>query len=349
MTTEIETSDTIELTPEDIALIESPFQGVSVISTSEAKGTGNTATDETVNDEIVDGKPDGASDAASEATTDASEEDNEPNNEPLFDDADIARAKAVGLDDEDLADFGSPKELHRYLKLAEKLKSAVAGGDSAVSPLGDTEQDRQVQAEASDNSTSELLDLSVYDGTAEAYKDDSFDERSLAIAKAVRREQELRVETQQKLESVQQFVLQLQQERMISQFSDAVDSLENPALGTARDQRGRFVELTQKQLDARTKLFAEVEKVAGEQQKSGKTGLTWEETVAEAGKRIGLGQGKASKADALRQQSASRRPVSSGSASAKAPQQAKSAGPLSVDDLADDPELVAWWNQNAGR
>lgn len=341
MTIETADAESVELTSEDIALIESPIMGVQTI---EPEGTAEVK-DDAVDDGAGDGEPAGGKDAASEANKDAPAGSVETNESP-FAAEDIERAKALGIEEEELADFSSARALKRHLDLAEKLEAALAGSQvkpgenpaEPVSPWGDT-------SEGAD----ELLNIGLYDGTAEGYEGEGFDDRSLAIAKAVRREQELRIATQQKLDSVEQFVSQLQQERIVNQFSDVVDSLENPTLGTARDSRGRLVDLTKEQLEARTKLFAEVDKVAGEQQKAGKSGLTWEETIAEAGKRIGLGRAKPSKAEALRQQSASRRPVSSGSASARAPQRAKDAGPLSVDDLAEDPELEAWWQQNVGR
>jgi len=326
-----------ELTPEEMLLAEAPYGGGPVpeatsddTDDSDVEDQEQETTEGADDDGSVEGEAAGGKESASEKNTEAEAR--------AFDEADIERAKAIGLEDDDLKDFGSPKALRRYLDLEEKVAFLTAG-----KPDGDsTDEGKQ--------SLDELLKLELYDGTDEAYSDEPFDDRSLGIARAVRREQELRIAAQKKLEGLEQFVSQLQHERIITQFSDAVDALSNPSLGEARDSRGRMVALSNAQIEARTQLFAEVEKIAADQQKKGKTSLTWEETVAEASNRLGVVKSKpaAAKSDALRKQSAARRPISSGSASARASSRDRD-DERTADEIADDPALVAWWDKNVQR
>jgi hypothetical protein len=350
MTTEAQIDEPIALTDEEIALAEAPIGGSPFDDTN----TGNA--DAEAVDESNDGDGEGESDDASGGTDAAAERQADDDQEEVegdgeqggspFSDEEVQRAKSLGLEDEDIAGFSTPRALKLYLDLTEKV-NAVSGEPGGFKPPEGQASEQQPDQGGQSN---ELLDLSLYDGTHKDFADDAFDDRSLAVAKAVRREQELRLETQRELAGLRDFVSQLQQERIITQFSDQVDALGVPELGEARDSRGRFAELTTEQVERRSKLFAEVEKVAAEQQAKGQTGLTWEQTIAEAGKRLGIKprkDGEASKTDALKRQSAMRRPVSKSSASTKS--QRDQAEPGSVEAIANDPEIVALWNESVGR
>jgi len=263
--------------------------------------------------------------------------------ESIHSDEMIGKAKALGLSDEDLADFGTEGSLRRYVESLEKIQ-----GLSATKVDDDKPVEVVDEPVAEEKPADELIDIAAYE--------DDWDERSLAIPKALRREQELRIEAQKQLESIKGEVERLSSletqrlhEASINKFHDAVDSIEDELFGSSRDERGRIAVLTPQQVENRTKLFQEVDTLAAAMdEKSKKSGepmkLTWDEVIEKA-RVLAFGSPKAArkpdKSEALKAQSASRRPVGT-SAGASRRVAVDSDSP---EAIANSPEVVAMWDR----
>jgi hypothetical protein len=273
---------------------------------------------------------------------------------PSISDEIIGKAKVFGLSDDDIKNFGNERSLQLHVQLLEKIES-LAG---ASKPVDDDAAEAEAETDApiiGDSASDDLIDLSIYDGTADGMDEsEAWDERSLAIPKALRREQELRIETQKQLEGVLNEVKRLsayeaerEQQRISDNFHTAVDQLGDRSLGSSRDEYGRPVRLTEAQIKLREKLFEEVDTLAGTlQEKAKRNGqsfdLSWEEAVEKA-RVTAFGAPKSSdktRSEALKKQSAQRRPVSTSAAANR-----RVASDDSPESIANSPEIVAFWER----
>jgi hypothetical protein len=244
----------------------------------------------------------------------------------------ITKAKSLGLSDEDLVDFASERSLQRHIALLERLEGLSA---TKADPEPVVDSGVVVDAEG-------LLDVSVYEA-------EDWDEKSLAIPKALRQEQELRKQLQAEVQRLVEIESRREQEATVSKFHEAVDVLNDTELfGRSRDEGGRSAKLTDAQIKNRNKLFQEVDTLAAvyakDAEKAGKKlDLTWEEVVEKA-RVVVFGASKAakpSKAEALKNQSATRRPVSKTAAASRS----RVADDDSPESLANSPEIVAMWER----
>lgn len=249
----------------------------------------------------------------------------------------VTKAKSLGLSDEDLTDFTSERSLQRHIALLEKLEglSAAKVADDPV------DSEEPVAKEAPVDG---LIDPSVYEEA-------DWDEKSLAIPKALRQEQELRKQLQAEVQRLVEIESRREQEATVGKFHEAVDVLDDEALfGRSRDEYGRSAKLTDVQVKNRNKLFQEVDTLASVlTEKAKKAGqevnLTWDEVVEKA-KVSAFGAGKAStgksRAEALKSQSATRRPVAK---TASASRTRVAADDDSPEVIANSPEIVAMWER----
>jgi hypothetical protein len=289
-------------------------------------------------DDVVDSDVSVVDQVADELLGDAKPEEKkaEAVEPPKYSEAITGKAKSLGLSDEDVEAFGSEAALRLHVSLLERIEGLSA--TKAVDEVKTESAEEKVEP-----TQDELIDLALYEGE-DLPEDEKWDDRSLAIPRALRREQEARIQLQEQVKSL----LEAEQARVTRQVEDTfhstVDTLDDGTFGRSRDASGRVVKLSDEQFANRTKLYKEVDLLASAlQEKAVREGkpveLTWEEVVEKA-RVTAFGSPKVSKAEALKKQSASRRPVST-SASAQR-QIPKDDSPESIAEL---PDIKALWDK----
>lgn len=314
-------SEVLELTDREIAIAQG--EDPDAIAVDDVVGSDVSLVDQVADELLGDAKP---VEKADEVVAD----------ESAYSEEITGKAKSLGLSDDDVKAFGSEAALRLHVSLLERIE-----GLAAKAPVEDAKVEPAEEESGAVSAT--LIDLSLYDND-DLPEDERWDERSLAIPKALRREQEIRVQLQEQVKSL----LEAEQARVTRQVEDTfhgtVDSLGDDIFGRSRDEYGRTAKLTDDQFANRTKLYKEVDTLAAAlQEKAAREGkpvdLTWDEVVEKA-RVTAFGIPKGSKSEALRKQSASRRPVStSASAQRHIPRDD------SAESIAELPELKAFWDK----
>lgn len=325
-------------TESDVAVEESVDSEVLELTEREIAIAQGEDVDATALDDVVDSDVSLVDSVADELLGDEKPAEKEaPVSSDVYSQEITDKAKSFGLSDDDVKAFGSETALRLHVSLLERIE-----GLKVEKPAEDVKAE-VVAEQQPDTVSDDLIDLALYEGEG-LDEDEKWDDRSLAIPRALRREQEIRIQLQEQVKSL----VEAEQARVTRQVEDTfhstVDTLDDGTFGRSRDSSGRVVKLSDEQFANRTKLYKEVDLLASAlQEKSVREGkpveLTWEEVVEKA-RVTAFGSPKVSKAEALKKQSASRRPVStSASAQRQVPKDD------SAESIAELPDVKALWDK----
>lgn len=256
--------------------------------------------------------------------------------------AELDRAKSLGLSEEDAQAFSNSRALNLHLSLLETINSlkAPVKNDQEGS---DTDGEGDVrQVSAMEGKEGEFAGLGEFINLEEC--EEQFTEPTMVVVRHLARVEKTLAALQQERATEQQH---RQNEAIANAFDSAVDSVGDSVLGSDSEA------LSAEQRNSRAKLFNTVDTIVLGMQAKAKQGgkemdpITWDELVKLAmpvafpGKQVT--KTSPSKSEALRKQSAQRRPTASSSKGSSS--RAASIDSDSPQAIANSPEVMDFWER----
>lgn len=265
-------------------------------------------------------------------------------------------AESYGLSDDDLGTFETEAEFRRAARLFDKQlvssPSPDASSSSTASGEAGPESGAKAEAKAEAKPVPEITEEDLID--PQKYIDGGWDEEAIAMAKALRKEQEYRLRVGKEMESLiawkQQFeehAAEDMQRRAAEEFHSEADRINQELFGQVYDESGTVRDIGESSNENRMKLWDAYHTLregiisraesAGEQPK-----LPSNRVLMERAFNLAFPDHKAQqRIEAVKAQSAKRRSVGSKGAS----QPRTSLNSDDPSEIANHPELVAFWNK----
>lgn len=259
-------------------------------------------------------------------------------------------AASYGLGEDDLKAFSSMDDLRKHTYLIDKqIYDEAAAGQKAGEEAKSTE--KQKPAETAETTGEDLID-------PQKYADDGYDDETVKLAKALRRQQEVNQENQKLLQEIngwrQGFEEQMAQQEMVqvtNEFHRAIDMLGDDRLGRAYDESGSVAELSKEVHSQREKVWEAMKVLengiyARAKEKGTAAAIPPRDILVQRAYQLAFPEAVKTKArqrtiETAKAQSAKRRPVGNQGAT-----RTRSVEPLDDNSLAKHPDIEQWWKAN---
>lgn len=254
-------------------------------------------------------------------------------------------ATSYGMSDDDLQGFTTEEEFRKAgLLLDKQLLDGQAKEEASTTPPTPATEVKEEEEQ--------LID-------PQWYVDNDYDEETVKMAKALRRQQELRKEDRQTIEDLktwrQNFETSVQEQevqRRTIDFHETADKLDEKLFGKAYDDRGLVQKLDQKHDENRAKLWEAMQTleagiIARAQTKGVAPALPPWSVLMQRAHQIAFpetitARKRDQRIEDATKQSAKRRPV--GTQGAARPNRVTDTNdPVSI---ANSPEILDWWKKN---
>lgn len=289
----------------------------------------------------------GDGDASSDVSPEAPDE---PAGTDWVDDDAKDLAASYGLSDDDLKAFSSVDDLRKHTFLIDKQiydEASAAKKDSET----EVKEEKQAKDESAAAADDDLID-------PKKYADEGYDEETVKLATALRRQQEKNQEAMKLLEELngwrKGFEEDLAQQEMIqvtNEFHRALDSMGDDRFGRAYDDSGRVTDLNKDAHSHREKVWEAMKVLengiyARAKEKGVAPSIPPRDVLVRRAYQLAFPEAvQAAKRqqtiDTAKAQSAKRRPVGNQGGTRTRPVDA-----TDVNSLAKHPDIEQWWKDN---
>lgn len=324
-------SESLELTPREIAIAEGNDPD-EVGQPAETDATTETAVAETKPAEVAAAQPP----------------------KPWFEDYDRTVASTFGLSDDDLKDFSSREEFGRVIKHLAKVRQSQPKAEPQKQEPAKTEA---VVEDADQPEVNGKINPAYYEKRADEYDADTI--RIIKQQRALQDKLEaIEQQGEQRSKQLEEQQAAAEYQRQMDAFHDACDAVDPELFGKSLDEFGNPVDLTDDAAANRKSALEEVywlsQRIIAEQQAKGLPPAvpSFPQLLKQAIPRAFADQLAKREAEKKKQaaisQSREIRPAagSNGAAAARRAPVTQSDDP---DEIANDPEIVAFWNKRNSR